>query len=119
MAAPSDAVRTQLRVAVHVGPVITDLMGLSGEAITARLLNAPILQRALAETAAHLGLIVSTVVYESVAKHRDSDGFGQVNNVTGTLHVLYATAARTTTSGSAVNAWPRRPATPSSPDGSA
>jgi CRP-like cAMP-binding protein len=76
----SDAVRIQLRVAVHVGPVVTDLMGLSGEAIisAARLLDAPILKRAIAETAAHLGIIVSTFVYESVVKHSDSDGFRPV-----------------------------------------
>ena len=75
----SDAVRIQLRVAVHVGPVMTDMMGLSGEAIicAARLLDAPPLKRALAETAAHLGIIVSTFVYESVVKHGDSDGFRQ------------------------------------------
>jgi CRP-like cAMP-binding protein len=76
----SDAVRIQLRVAVHVGPVVTDMMGLSGEAIisAARLLDAPILKRAIAETAAHLGIIVSTFVYESVIKHSDSDGFRHV-----------------------------------------
>jgi hypothetical protein len=76
----SDAIRIQLRVAVHVGPVVTDIMGLSGEAIisAARLLDAPILKRAIAETAAHLGIIVSTFVYESVIKHSDPDGFRQV-----------------------------------------
>ncbi|MDN3357861.1 cyclic nucleotide-binding domain-containing protein [Actinomadura sp. DC4] len=76
----SEPVRIQLRLAVHVGPVVTDVMGLSGEAIicAARLLDAPVLKRTLAETAANLGVIVSTFVWESVVKHGDADGFRRV-----------------------------------------
>ena len=44
-----DSARIQLRVAVNVGPVVTDTMGVSGEAIiiTARLVEAPLLKEAM------------------------------------------------------------------------
>jgi CRP-like cAMP-binding protein len=67
----ADAVRIQLRVALHVGPVVSDPEGVSGESIilAARMLDAPVLKRQLAAEAADLGLIVSTYVYDTVVKH--------------------------------------------------
>ena len=61
----------QLRVALNVGPVVSDPQGVSGEAIilAARLLEAPALKKALAKTAADLGVIVSPFIYDSVIKH--------------------------------------------------
>ncbi|TDB81216.1 cyclic nucleotide-binding domain-containing protein [Actinomadura sp. KC216] len=72
-----DAVRIQLRVAVHVGPVMPDPPGVSGWALirTARLLDARPLKDRLAATGADLGFIASTFVYESVIVH----GPGYVN----------------------------------------
>ncbi|WP_176404008.1 hypothetical protein [Actinomadura sp. BRA 177] len=67
----SAAVRVQLRVALHVGPVTPDAEGLNGQVIiqTARLLEAPVLKTALAETGADLGFIVSPFVYEAFVAH--------------------------------------------------
>jgi len=64
--------RMQLRVALHVGPVVSDAEGVSGESIiqTARILEAPVLKRELAATGADLGVITSAFVYETVIKHR-------------------------------------------------
>jgi hypothetical protein len=61
----------QLRVALHVGPVVSDPYGVSGESIiqTARLLEAPVLKQALAESGSSLGLIVSPFVHDSVVRH--------------------------------------------------
>ena len=73
----SEAIRIQLRLALHVGPVEPDSEGVSGEAVifTARLLDAPALKKELAKSAADLGFIASEFVYESVLKH----GPGYVN----------------------------------------
>lgn len=73
-------VRIQLRLAAYVGPVTTDAIGQSGEAIirAARLLDAPVLKRGLAGAEADLGIIVSDFVYESVVRHGDPDGFEAV-----------------------------------------
>ncbi|CNG15520.1 Uncharacterised protein [Mycobacterium tuberculosis] len=67
----SAAVRVQLRVALHVGPVTPDAEGLNGQVIiqTARLLEAPVLKSALAETGADLGFIVSPFVYDACVAH--------------------------------------------------
>ncbi|WP_165978337.1 cyclic nucleotide-binding domain-containing protein [Actinomadura darangshiensis] len=66
----SGAVRVQLRVAVNVGPVMTetDPAGVSGWSIitAARLLDAPPLKQRLAATGADLGVIASRFVYDSV-----------------------------------------------------
>ena len=63
----------RLRVAVNVGPVTTDPLGMSGEAIirTARLVEAPALKAAMAETGYGLGIIVSEFVYETAVEHAD------------------------------------------------
>jgi hypothetical protein len=67
----TQATRMQLRVALNVGPVVSDSHGVSGEAIilAARLLEAPVLKKELARTAADLGIIVSQFIYDSVIKH--------------------------------------------------
>jgi hypothetical protein len=66
-----DATRFQLRVALDVGPVISDPEGVSGQAIihAARLLDCPVLKRQLARDAADVGLIVSTHVHDNVILH--------------------------------------------------
>ena len=63
-----DAVRFQLRVATHVGPVMPDPPGVAGWALiyAARLLDAQPLRARLAATGADLGFITSAFVYESV-----------------------------------------------------
>jgi hypothetical protein len=67
----SDAVRIQLRVALHVGPVVPDPHGVSGHAVnyTARLLDSPVLKEQLAATAADVGFIASEFVYDNVIGH--------------------------------------------------
>jgi tetratricopeptide (TPR) repeat protein len=66
-----DSVQIQLRVAANVGPVTCDTIGMSGEAIilVARLLDAPVLKKAIDDSGAHLGVIVSSFVYETAIKH--------------------------------------------------
>jgi CRP-like cAMP-binding protein len=63
----------QLRLAVNVGPVTTDPLGMSGDAIirTSRLVEAPALKQAMAEKAYGLGIIVSEFVYETAVEHAD------------------------------------------------
>ncbi|MBX6769107.1 MAG: cyclic nucleotide-binding domain-containing protein, partial [Actinomadura rubrobrunea] len=63
--------RFQLRVALHVGPVVPDEQGVSGLAIiqTARLLDAPVLKDWMDRTQADVGVIASTYVYEFVIAH--------------------------------------------------
>lgn len=67
-ASQSLAVRVQLRVAVIVGPVTADTLGLSGQAIirAARMLDAPIFKEAMAQTDVPLGVIASGFVYDTV-----------------------------------------------------
>jgi class 3 adenylate cyclase len=80
----NESVRIRLRVAVNVGPVVSDAMGMSGEAIirTARLLEASALKKGIGKSGANLGLIVSSFVYETTIKHGagsiEPDGYGQV-----------------------------------------
>jgi CRP-like cAMP-binding protein len=66
-----ESARIQLRVAVNVGPVTTDTLGVSGEAIiiAARLVEAPIFKAAISKSAASLGVIVSPFVYETSVRH--------------------------------------------------
>jgi len=67
----SEPMRFQLRVAANVGPVVSDDIGMSGEAIirTARLVECPAIKRAMAESGATLGIIVSEFVYETAIRH--------------------------------------------------
>jgi CRP-like cAMP-binding protein len=62
------ATRIQIRVALHVGPVVSDAYGVDGRAIidAARLLDASALRRHLAETGADLGFITSPYVYDTI-----------------------------------------------------
>lgn len=65
--------RIRLRVAADVGPVSHDLVGLTGETIihTARMLDAPVLRKAVASPSVSLGLIVSSFVYDTAIRHAD------------------------------------------------
>lgn len=76
-----DPARIQLRVAINVGPVTTDTVGVSGEAIivTARLVDAPLFKEAIKESGAGLGVIVSTFIYETVIRHApDLTGYSRL-----------------------------------------
>jgi class 3 adenylate cyclase len=66
-----DSARIQLRVAINVGPVTSDRMGVSGEAIivAARLVEAPAFKDAMNESDASLGIIASPFIYDSVIRH--------------------------------------------------
>jgi CRP-like cAMP-binding protein/class 3 adenylate cyclase len=63
--------RFRLRLAVNVGPVVSHMGGVSGEAIivAARLVEAPEFKDALAASSACLGVIASPFVYETVVRH--------------------------------------------------
>ena len=67
----STSARIHLRVAAHVGPIIGDLLGLSGGTIirTARMVEAPVLKEAMTATAAGLGIMVSEFVHEIAIAH--------------------------------------------------
>jgi len=64
------ALRMQLRVALHAGPVTRDDEGMAGHAInhTARLVQAKVLGRQLRETHADLGVIASEFFFDHVIK---------------------------------------------------
>ena len=66
-----DSAHIQLRVAINVGPVATDAMGLSGEAIivAARLVEALPFKEAMKRDEADLGIIVSTFIHDTVIRH--------------------------------------------------
>jgi hypothetical protein len=70
----AESARFKLRLAVNVGPVVSHMGGVSGEAIivAARLVDAPSFKRALSESNASLGVIASPFVYETIVRH-DSD----------------------------------------------
>lgn len=63
--------RIRLRVAINVGPVVSDTMGVTGEAIivTARLVEAPLFKEAMARGQAGLGIIASAFIYDNVIRH--------------------------------------------------
>jgi hypothetical protein len=66
-----ESARFKLRLAVNVGPVVSHMEGVSGEAIivAARLVEAPEFKEALAGSTASLGVIASPFVYETVVRH--------------------------------------------------
>jgi class 3 adenylate cyclase len=66
-----ESAHIRLRVAVDVGPVTTDTMGVSGQAIivAARLVEAPSFKEAIVRSPANLGLIVSPFVYDTAVRH--------------------------------------------------
>ena len=72
-----DPARFQLRLAVNVGPVVSDAAGVSGEAliVAARLVEAPDFKEALAMSTANLGVIVSPFVYEAVIRHGQDQSY--------------------------------------------
>jgi CRP-like cAMP-binding protein len=69
----SEQAHIHLRVAVDVGPVVRDPIGLSGGSLirTARLIDAPAFKEAMASTDAVLGIIVSAFVYETAIRQPD------------------------------------------------
>lgn len=73
-------VQIRLRVAVHLGPVITDEFGPTGESIilVARMLAAGVLGTSMADTRALLGVIASTHIYDTVIKDLDVEGYRKV-----------------------------------------
>ena len=66
-----ESARFKLRLALNVGPVVSHMEGVSGEAIivAARLVEAPDFKDALAVSTASLGVIASPFVYETVVRH--------------------------------------------------
>jgi hypothetical protein len=66
-----DGARVQLRVALDLGPVTSDSLGVSGQVINnaARLLEAPALKNAIAANRANLGFIVSDFIYQTAIRH--------------------------------------------------
>jgi hypothetical protein len=66
-----ESARFKLRLAVNVGPVVSHMGGVSGEAIivAARLVEAPSFKRALAQSNASLGVIASPFVHETIIRH--------------------------------------------------
>ncbi len=66
-----DSARFQLRLAINVGPLASDTMGVSGEAIilAARLIEAGNFKDAIVRSGANLGVIASRFVYETVIRH--------------------------------------------------
>jgi CRP-like cAMP-binding protein len=79
-----ESAQFKLRLAVNVGPVVSHMGGVSGEAIivAARLVEAPSFKQILAETNASMGVIASPFVYETVIRHgpdpRDVASYSQV-----------------------------------------
>jgi hypothetical protein len=69
--AQGESARFKLRLAVNVGPVVSHMKGVSGEAIivAARLVEAPDFKAALSGSTASLGVIASPFVYETVVRH--------------------------------------------------
>jgi len=67
----------QLRLSVNVGPVVSDEMGVSGEAIivAARIVEAPAFKEAFIESTARLGIIVSPFVYDTVVRHDQDEDY--------------------------------------------
>jgi CRP-like cAMP-binding protein len=72
-----DPAQFQLRLSVNVGPVVSDDMGVSGEAIivAARIVEAPAFKEAFTESTARLGIIVSPFVYDTVVRHDQDDDY--------------------------------------------
>jgi Cyclic nucleotide-binding domain len=70
------AARFRLRLAVNVGPVVSDTIGVSGEAIivVARLVEAPGFKAAISQSRATFSVIASPFVYETVIRHAAEPG---------------------------------------------
>lgn len=74
-----ETARFQLRLAVTIGPVTTDVAGITGEAIiiAARLVEAPHFKAAIARSSASLGVIASPFVYEAAIRHSTNSAEGE------------------------------------------
>lgn len=86
-----DPTRFQLRAAVDVGPVMSDAMGVSGDAINviARLVEAPLLKKAMRVDGVCLGVIVTPFIYETVIRDDQSlTGYRQVHVKVKEFHRL-------------------------------
>ena len=61
----SDALKIQIRTAVDVGPVVSDEIGLTGNAIirAARFLDAPEFKQSVGEAHVSVGILASNFVY--------------------------------------------------------
>ena len=70
----AEGAQIQLRVAVDVGPVTSDELGVSGQVIinAARLLEVPAFKESMDEQRAPLGMIVSDFVYQSAVSEAGS-----------------------------------------------
>ena len=79
----SAPIRIQLRVAVEVGPVEEDGLGVTGSSIiqASRMLDAPAFKEAIADKGSILGLIASSFVYETAIRpfSRDMAGYAPVS----------------------------------------
>lgn len=115
--------RIRLRAAAHIGEVHRDRHGLAGVAVNHlfRLLDAPALRRALADSAGELALIASDYLYDSVLRHRpgrvDPGAFWPVEvqvkqtRARGWVHLPHAPDGTP-----ALRAGTTRPAPPALPD---
>jgi class 3 adenylate cyclase len=67
----------QLRLSIDVGPVVSDAMGVSGEAliVAARLVEASALKEAFTGSTVRLGVIVSSFIYDAVVKHDQDQAY--------------------------------------------
>jgi hypothetical protein len=65
-----EPVRMQLRIALHVGPVLFDERAFPNQSLihAVRMLDAPVLKRSLASTGADLAVMVSEHVYDTVVR---------------------------------------------------
>jgi class 3 adenylate cyclase len=102
----TEAARIQLRVAIHIGPVIRDEHGVTGNSVrhVFRLLDAPVLRRALASSGEDLALIVSDHFYDTVIRHAP----GVIDS--GTFHPAKVAVKETRTRG-----WLHMPTSPEQP----
>lgn len=65
--------RIRLRMSANVGPVSHDQVGITGESIirASRLLDAPVLRKAMAAAGTTLGMVVSPFIYDTAIRHAD------------------------------------------------
>lgn len=93
--AANESAAMRLRISLHVGPVSADTLGVSGEAIVyaSRLVDAPVFRKALQESGAQLGVIVSDVVHDMITRQRSLDSVpADLQSVNVQLKDLQATA---------------------------
>lgn len=97
--------RIRLRLALHAGEVTYDDHGVTGSSIldAQRLVDAPVLKRALADTSAVLATIASSWLYEEVVRQSERSDAGAYRSVAvagdefsfpAWIRLLFAPAAR-------------------------